>query len=608
MHSRTNKRRFPESPFDKAINLSDGNLFSENFRNTYNDIQKAFPPSPMSDVFNNPDCMIPNILNFDVGNTNWMGSAVPQSNFSYFEKEPIPNNHNRYPPPPAQKISPRVQPLTLPQNPSLKNDTPKNSERCGIKTLLSTRSKITYPFDKNESSPMSDSKNTINIPIIRTSEKNINQFDPKVTRTNIILGDKDEKQLYTEAEKQLQQYIEQEVLGVEENFIEPVVNVVNIESDPAFINIQQTIPVLPEQPTIEPKIESKIESKIEPIIEVKIESKIEPIIEPKIEPKIEPIIEPIIEVKYDTNEMTGSTIESIPYVLVDNSTVQPVLKMVEPVRPLITPKLMAEIKSSINYDYPTGKENISDIEIRMSKKVMPKKIDIKSHDNTIVNTSSNQEMNTNTEASKNLSEMQNSIKNAIVAEIPYTKPSIISMPVEPKVSEPKVSEPKSTSNDGFEWPDLTIKNINTTFKVIGDLNEGCKVKVVDDKCLAVDNAYIPSLIRYNSGQSREKTMSFLDHLLEESKRIAYALLSDIRISYVNNSGNNNIEINDKLSELRDMYSNFCIFLHKFDIMKNVYKADSKAYAAFGAIRNNFFTFRDSFFRELVLASITKNNV
>ncbi|CAH6421007.1 Hypothetical protein MVR_LOCUS235 [uncultured virus] len=169
--------------------------------------------------------------------------------------------------------------------------------------------------------------------------------------------------------------------------------------------------------------------------------------------------------------------------------------------------------------------------------------------------------------------------------------------------EVNASEPvSSTGVGGYSWPQLTAKNINTTFKVVGDLKEGLKVKVVDDTCLAVDDAYISSFSRYMSGQSKEKTMSFLDHLLSESKRIIYALLSDIRTSYANSNGNND-EVNNKLSELRNLHRNLNIFLHKFDAMKNVYKSDSVAYATFGNIRNNFYTFEDSFYRELVLGSV-----
>lgn len=156
------------------------------------------------------------------------------------------------------------------------------------------------------------------------------------------------------------------------------------------------------------------------------------------------------------------------------------------------------------------------------------------------------------------------------------------------------------TEEEFKWPVLTIKNINTTFKVIGDLTAGSKVKVVDDRCLAVDDAYLPSISRIGLN-NRKRTMSYLEHLLLESKRIAYEMLTEIRHSYVLGGVNNNT-VNNKISELRNFHRNLNIFLHKFDTIKFVYKSDSEVYSALSDTYNNFCTFEDSFYRQLVLGN------
>jgi hypothetical protein len=165
----------------------------------------------------------------------------------------------------------------------------------------------------------------------------------------------------------------------------------------------------------------------------------------------------------------------------------------------------------------------------------------------------------------------------------------------------KMSEENTATNTGDveTWPKLTSANINTSFKVVGDILPAQKVNIIDNCCLAIDNSYVSGYFRYTSGQSREKLMSFLVHLLEEAKILAEDLLTSIRTSYRENPGNNNV-VNNKLPELRNFHRNLIAFLHKFDTMKNVYHDDSKTYASLGDIRNNFYTFEDSFYRDLVL--------
>ena len=142
------------------------------------------------------------------------------------------------------------------------------------------------------------------------------------------------------------------------------------------------------------------------------------------------------------------------------------------------------------------------------------------------------------------------------------------------------------------WPVLTIENINTTLKVVGDLKDGAKVKIMDDRYLAEDNSYISSFTRYNSGQSREKIMNFLDHFFEETKRNTLFLLDNIR---------NSINVDDNISELENIVTNMMVFLHRYDVIREVYKNDTSTYARLGVTRNKFFTFRHSLFRDLVIA-------
>lgn len=254
-------------------------------------------------------------------------------------------------------------------------------------------------------------------------------------------------------------------------------------------------------------------------------------------------------------------------------------------------------KNIINIECKTHKENLSDIENRMVQKTNVKKNDIKTEDISIV--SMNKQQSNFSENSVNTITEEYPKENIMesITTSPLSVPAPTSVQIErsrteiPMVPEVKTSETKSIEPEVFVFPQLTIQDINTSFKVVGDLRDGTKLKIVNDRYLADDASYFTSLMRTYSGQSRDKIMSFLEHLHKETMRNSHELLFDIR------QGN---QVDNKLSELRDLYSNLFSFLHRYENMRSVYKNDSATFAKLGVIRNQFFTFKDNFFRELVI--------
>lgn len=233
---------------------------------------------------------------------------------------------------------------------------------------------------------------------------------------------------------------------------------------------------------------------------------------------------------------------------------------------------------------PTVEENLSDIENRMSKRENKKKNDIKNTDTNIVNMNNKQEFPS---AEEPLVKSEPSDVSVTIHSTDGLVPLVEEVKTLDSKLDPKVSEPK----DEYVWPELSVDNVNTTFKVVGDLKEGSKVKIVDNKYLAEENSIFVSVSRYTSGQGRDKIMSFLNHLFLETKKNTILLLTDIR---------NGIDVDNKVSELENMISNMMIFLHRFDTMRNVYRTDTGTHARLGVIRNRFYTFRQSLFRDLAI--------
>lgn len=143
---------------------------------------------------------------------------------------------------------------------------------------------------------------------------------------------------------------------------------------------------------------------------------------------------------------------------------------------------------------------------------------------------------------------------------------------------------------------LSLDDINTSLKVIGDLKEGSKLKIVNGKHLAEDNGYFNLVGRYNTGQGRERIIIFLENMFSEVTRNVYILLGEIR---------NKVNVDNNIYMLQGLIYKISVFLHNYEKMRVVYKADSHTYSQLGLTRDKFFMFLNTFFRDVTTYSINK---
>jgi hypothetical protein len=646
MQRRQNRRSqtsyTPNEMMDEAFNLANNSLFSDNFKNTYNSMEHGFPPLPFDEILRVTEQTVPNILNFDVKNTKPKQIINNQSNFSYFDNDSTKNQrgkieqnqryNNQYQQNNKKTDTNKMENNINKQTYSAQDFNQKVNDKCGIKTLLNTRSKITYPFDNEKSN------------IYRNDQDKIlnNSIHSLITPPihTVSYEKKDD-------EKQIQQYIEQESLSVNENFIEtenlsignnkpeivkPIVFskteqneisnqiIVNQETDTKQLtngnflstisNIddnKKTIPYSKNMPIeeihIEKPKESTNEETIVPISKImdqndssmgspeetivpisKIMDQNDSLIESTTE-KIVSINKIIDQIQKETDNLSQINID-VPNNIKNSTTYVPVKD-----GKIINQQI--NVSMADNSNYVLGVENISDIENRMTERTNTKKIDIKNHDNTIVNMNIKQELTSN--MSDNNKALLTSVDTNKQVNIPVTndiKETVETNQVDTKSGENKITEPKVEHKD--DWIELTVDMIGTSFKVVGDLPNGAKLKVVNNTHLAEDNSYITSLSRYSGGQGRDKIISFLDHLFHETERNIWEILQNIR-------DENNVDTN--VSVLQGIIGKTYVFLHRYENMRNVYRTDSSAFARLGIIRDKFFTFLNTLFRDLAIPKV-----
>src|SRR5690606_18641317 len=143
----------------------------------------------------------------------------------------------------------------------------------------------------------------------------------------------------------------------------------------------------------------------------------------------------------------------------------------------------------------------------------------------------------------------------------------------------------------FEFPALTIDDINTSLKVVGSLIPGRKLKVINNTHLADETSYVPSVTRFSAGQGRDKIFGYLEHMYSELVRNINLILIEIRT---------NVNVNKNVGILRGIICKLAVFLHKYENMRKAYESDSSMYARLGNNRDKYHIFLDDFFRDVTV--------
>ena len=81
-------------------------------------------------------------------------------------------------------------------------------------------------------------------------------------------------------------------------------------------------------------------------------------------------------------------------------------------------------------------------------------------------------------------------------------------------------------NTDYILPTFSFEDIQINLRLLGDLQDNEKI-IIDDKFMMVDNRLMQSVRRKFSSDSRDKTIEFIDHLIDQSKKISGELVDKI---------------------------------------------------------------------------------
>lgn len=629
---------------NEALGLANDSLFSNNFRDIYANFEKEIMQGTFPDVFMPMDSFnMPNILNFDNGSN-------PSAHVHTVQTKQVEPNKIQRPAKVEEKcgiknlVNDKTR-MSYPFNNIHEKNKPKSNKENEIDKLIEQES-----LNCKESLIIIDKKTIDNVSKLDCETNKIQRcptpdfsLDGSAERQKYLssvvgtkeltpgsrativggqgpqLNDNNEQKIVDKAKtliskiKEIKDDYDQSTIG-SRDAIEPRPD--RIVSDNQPINDTKKIEIkicTPEVNDEEIKLSQPLSSDKNKLMEEELQKLIEERKQHGIESekKLQMLME---ERRHDFETLSPSR-GSITV----NDATHHVLKL-EPVNELV------QSMGNLSMCKPILKENLSDIDRVQMPKV--KKIDIKNDDNYIANTDNKQETNINMQNNnkttdkvpdnqppgKTVPDNQPSGKT-IPDNQPSGKPEVTSKTDEIKVDEsvkneqqkditvPPVLPATATSVEikqetenkqefeEFKWPELTIDQINISLKVVADLKDGYKLRIVNDKHLAADNSYMVSLSRVVSGQGRDKIISFLNHLCNELIKNMNLIFQKIK---------DGVDVDNNVAILRDMEYNLIIFLHRYENMRYVYKTDDSAWTRLGITRNNYFRFRDTFFREILL--------
>ena len=106
----------------------------------------------------------------------------------------------------------------------------------------------------------------------------------------------------------------------------------------------------------------------------------------------------------------------------------------------------------------------------------------------------------------------------------------------PNVMSNEKNTTSATELCAIEFVNLTYMEVQINLRFLGDLKEGEKIMITDGRFMHVDQRYIQTARRWWSDDSRAKTLHFISHLIESSKK--YCADAVVKINKCDQKQNN----------------------------------------------------------------------
>ncbi len=136
-----------------------------------------------------------------------------------------------------------------------------------------------------------------------------------------------------------------------------------------------------------------------------------------------------------------------------------------------------------------------------------------------------------------------------------------------------------------DYPELSLDDINTTFRVVTYMVPTDRLIVKDRQYLEIDRAYV----RWTNSETRHDIINFLVYLYHECIRNTDTLLYNI---------SHGLNFDHDIYCLKTYCFNLITFMSKLEFLEGIYAVDSLTASKIETIMSNFEKHYDSIFQKL----------
>lgn len=318
-----------------------------------------------------------------------------------------------------------------------------------------------------------------------------------------------------------------------------------------------------------------------------------------VEIKSEPIPSKEILVEYNVEDLT------LPKEILDSMQNKPQISKEEFIRDEIIPIESPDEPNIYAYDDLANDICVADIineresdfmEFQESEGII-KKIDDININKDMVDSDSTKTMATNksTKEKENDNKPQTN-KDTQVAERPNTYLTSIRTTPIPQSQPVQVIQSSNESQNVKIFPTLTVNDIITSFKVIGGLELGSKVRIEKDRFFAKDDTYLQSFFRKTT---QKDIIDFLNHIYSETQRIVNGIITNI-IEKTKLGETRTPQFDLYISDFQNIFISMSVFLHNFETMAAPYRDQTVTFAQLDNIHQNFTNYLTITFRSIFI--------
>ncbi len=149
---------------------------------------------------------------------------------------------------------------------------------------------------------------------------------------------------------------------------------------------------------------------------------------------------------------------------------------------------------------------------------------------------------------------------------------------------------KSEDNIVDDFPKLSYDDVQTNLRLLCDLKENEKLMIsYDNKYLAIDGRYLQCVRRYFTLDSRERTIKYIEYVIDETKTHCLAIIENATLK-----GTNSKEFYECLLHLHTLLNGTLTGLGRLSI---TYSGDKLSVARLETIQTNIRTFCEYYLKK-----------